>query len=802
MTEIKILSNYLDDIINNTTNVYHNAFVTNSTIEDYNIDPSDYHSLAFSSMLLSSSSFWRELMFKHKEDTHISFYLFKKLKINVTDTNLLYFIKIINRSITIYFYILRFNDINTANRLTTVSATDLSRYKYYNLSSQKHWDDINSLNHFLFEQVRADQLWSRIQANIIYANNIWGYIIYNDKDRIIAYMVFQLNPELQTVYIYFLVGNTQLNYRKLLLDELTTKSAQHHTITLQLLHYDKNSNLSFYKQYGFDEVTLTFDKSKSRAIPLNFLDTSKSLFIQDPTCFAQDMMLNCLIRKYLSSHEQSKQQQKGAVLTGTFVNISLMNHVRNNDEQVIEITNIVFPYNVEAFRDRTQTSKIFINIFNVFMTFMRQFNHWRYLVVNSSINKDLEIYKGYLFSSGIEFDTKYQDIEKQVSWYKVFSEPEELSVTSSMDTDDIQKEQKTERIILEPYQMRAAEILKTENGHILYDSTGSGKTLAAIYTGQWFLNDFNKTKPRKVLMISSISLINGYRIEQTKYEVSEEDKSNTIIIEITQLQKHFVDILRSSMKLKAKLNQIYNVLKEMYQWDKYDWMMEVDEIHNFRNPKTIPGRLLRYIGSFCKKRLGLSATPCVNIVGDLCNEIAIVAGEVNCVSPEQMTKWCARLDLYGNLIKALVKNYISSAKINKDTSDYPTINNRVVILEMSQVEYERYKLLELSAIQRTELQTTKRKRKIEDGDMEGDAVKDDDDNDASIVKKGSNAFYAQLRLMINTSGDGGKGGTIKLSDSEKAIVGDYTKLTSSAKVKYIITDMEKKQLSMLSPVVL
>jgi len=325
------------------------------------------------------------------------------------------------------------------------------------------------------------------------------------------------------------------------------------------------------------------------------------------------------------------------------------------------------------------------------------------------------------------------------------------------------------------------------------------KTITAIHTIQYYLNKKNVDKPYRALVLSPKTLVGNFEKEMMFYGLSKQELKKISVESIHQFALLFqkpnddmidgakdaknkrpkkVPIVRESIKLKTKLKYIKQQLRKHYDWDKYNWILCLDEIHTVRNPTSLHGILMRYVSYFCQKRIGLTATLPYNTFGDCSNPLAIIRGELHCIPPKQINKWCANLEKYGGYVKSLYNDYVSSANIKEDTSSYPAIQKITIELPMTENEYEQYMKLEIKAI--TDAPTKKKS----DSDNDDD---DYDDNSDPELTTGSNAFYTLLRQMINKLGDKEIKEDIESSSAEEA----YFKSITSSKAKWILENIKK-----------
>jgi superfamily II DNA or RNA helicase len=339
-------------------------------------------------------------------------------------------------------------------------------------------------------------------------------------------------------------------------------------------------------------------------------------------------------------------------------------------------------------------------------------------------------------------------------------------------------------------QLRYVSLLNKHGGQIFADDVGFGKTLASIHAlVTWLREDAS----RRALVVTPLSLVDNYQNEMKKYGVSPALTKRIHLVHYDAIAAAVTRNARNTKKAKkaataasssvaaasspdaaeelapsaskaaktdrecalemvAKLQEVLDDIVDV-EWSKYRWSLLIDEAHKYRNHKSARGITLRALASMCERSIALTATPCVNDVGDICNLIAIVRRELDVIPPDVMRLWCK-----DNLSLALelCRDWVSFSQL--DEREFPRVEHEYVSLEMDEAEYARY--MELEAQQKAAFTTKGRKnQKRKLLLMNGS---DDDENIENEEDVGSAAFYIGMRQHVNTGAKDAFGEKMKL----------------------------------------
>ena len=175
-----------------------------------------------------------------------------------------------------------------------------------------------------------------------------------------------------------------------------------------------------------------------------------------------------------------------------------------------------------------------------------------------------------------------------------------------------------------PYQLIPLTKLLTSNfnGILICDGVGVGKTISAGYIIVYLSKKFNKPS----LVICNPTLIDKWILELSeKFDVNvlpirSIDDLDTALNELPYFDGKEIRCYILSRSIFFK-----NLKNTFITKDKIFSCIVIDEIHNFRNNKTISYKnCFDFIKDTTNFRIGLSATPINNKIDDLFNELSLL----------------------------------------------------------------------------------------------------------------------------------------------------------------------------------
>ena len=153
---------------------------------------------------------------------------------------------------------------------------------------------------------------------------------------------------------------------------------------------------------------------------------------------------------------------------------------------------------------------------------------------------------------------------------------------------------------------------------LITDGVGVGKTIAAGYTASFF----SKNMKGPIVVISPNILVDKWRAElHTKFGIDARPVTSIEELETAEGELQYYHKLKKNVAYIFK-HSLFG--RKNIKLNFHPLLIIIDEIHNFRNPRTIASKKLLELCNNAEYRIGLSATPINNSLDDLITEFGLL----------------------------------------------------------------------------------------------------------------------------------------------------------------------------------